>query len=88
MSEWELPKADAMSDAADTRWTTHLACLSAELLRALRLELLRLADREDDRAANEASRVPYWMACPASVSGHRAAASIMRENAESLDVVA
>ena len=81
MSEWELPEADI-------RLTKHLACLSAELLRALRVELLRLADREDDRAANEASRVPYWTACPPSVSGHRAAASILRENAASLDAVA
>jgi hypothetical protein len=77
-----------MSDQTDIRLTKHLACLSAELLRTLRVELLLLAAREDDRAATEASRVPYWTACPPSVSGHRAAATILRESAASLDVVA
>lgn len=68
--------------------TNHLASLTVETLRALRVELLRLADREDDRAAAEASKVLYWAACPPSVSGHRAAASILRENAACLDDVA
>jgi len=81
-------KADAVPDQADIRLMKHLGSLSAEVLSALRVELLRLAAREDDRAATEASRVPYWEACPPSVSGHRAAATILREDAASLDIVA
>ena len=72
-------RGDAMSDHTD---------VSADVLGALRVELLRLADREDDRAAAEASKVPYWTTCPPSVSGHRAAATILRQDAASLGDVA
>jgi hypothetical protein len=51
---------------------------------ALRRELLRLARAEDDRASAEAAKVPYWAACPPSVQGHRAAAAILRADADSL----
>ncbi len=52
---------------------------------ALQRELHRLARVEDDRAANDAARVPYWSPCPPSVQGHRAAAAILRAEAELLD---
>jgi hypothetical protein len=51
---------------------------------ALRRELLRLALVEQDRAATEAARVPYWTTSPPSVQGHRSAASILRAHADSL----
>jgi hypothetical protein len=51
---------------------------------ALRRELLRLARAEEDRAATEAARVPYWSTCPPSVQGHRAAAAILRADADTL----
>jgi len=51
---------------------------------ALRRELLRLARTEEDRAAAEAAEVPYWSTCPPSVLGHRAAAVILRADADSL----
>ena len=52
---------------------------------ALQRELHRLARVEDDRAANDAARVPYWSPCPPSVQGHRAAAAILRAEADLLD---
>lgn len=76
------------SDKVDGTFTRHLTCLSAELLRVLRAELLRLADHEDDRAATEAATVPYWAPCSPSVIGHRTAATVLRENAVTLDLVA
>ncbi|KRC56980.1 MULTISPECIES: hypothetical protein [unclassified Nocardioides] len=51
---------------------------------ALGNELLRLAAAEDALAAEEASRVAYWEPCPGSVAGHRAAARVLRDNAERL----
>lgn len=57
--------------------------ISAALLAAaLRRELLRLARAEDDRAAEEAAKVPYWAGYPPSVQGHRAAAAILRADAD------
>jgi hypothetical protein len=50
----------------------------------LRHELLTLARRHESLAASEAARVPYWEPCPASVAGHRAAAILLREDAEQL----
>ncbi|MCW2780343.1 MAG: hypothetical protein JWR35_792 [Marmoricola sp.] len=55
----------------------------AVLAAALRRELLRLARAEEDRAAAEAAKVPYWATCPPSVQGHRAAAGILRATADS-----
>jgi hypothetical protein len=51
---------------------------------ALRRELLRLAAFEEDLAATEAAKVPYWSPCPATVAGHRAAARALREDADRL----
>ena len=56
--------------------------VSAPIASALRRELLRLARAEDDQAAAEAAKVPYWAACPPSVLGHRAAAAALRADAE------
>ncbi len=55
-----------------------------DLTTALRWELLRLAALEETYAATEAALVPYWVPCPASVYGHRAAADALRENADRL----
>lgn len=52
------------------------------LAAALRRELLRLARAEEERAATEAAKVPYWEGYPASVVGHRAAAAILRADAD------
>jgi hypothetical protein len=49
---------------------------------ALRRALLRLAREEQDRAATEAAAVPYWSVGPASIQGHRAAAAILRAEAD------
>jgi hypothetical protein len=51
---------------------------------ALRRELLRLAREEEDRAATEAALVPYWSVGPPSIQGHRAAAAILRAQADKL----
>jgi hypothetical protein len=51
------------------------------VIAALCEELLRLAHQEDELAADEAARVPYWAPTPASVTGHRAAATALREQA-------
>lgn len=48
----------------------------------MRKELLRLAKAEEDLAAAEAARVPYWSACPVSVIARRAAAQTLREDAD------
>lgn len=48
----------------------------------IRRELFRLAAEEDRMAADEASSVPYWAPCPASVLGHRAAARALRLDAD------
>jgi hypothetical protein len=58
--------------------------LPREVLSILRGELLRLAKREDDLAADEAAAVPYWSPYPASVDGHRAAAAALRREADQL----
>jgi hypothetical protein len=48
----------------------------------LRQELLRLASFEENLAAAEAAKVPYWSPCPSTVAGHRAAARALREDAD------
>ncbi len=58
---------------------------SPDLLAALCRELFALAKHEDDVAAQEASRLPYWEPCPSSVVGHRAAATALRAEAERLE---
>jgi hypothetical protein len=48
----------------------------------LRQILLDLAHREDARALSEAAAVPYWEPHPTSVGGHRAAADVLRTEAD------
>jgi hypothetical protein len=50
---------------------------------ALRRELLRLAHVEENLAADEAAKVPYWAPYPPTVLGHRAAAAALRADADS-----
>lgn len=50
----------------------------------LRQALLELAHLEDERAADEAAALPYWVPCPSSVHGHRAAAEALRRRADQL----
>ena len=49
---------------------------------ALRRELLRLARAEEDRAATEAAKVPYWASCPPTIQARRTAAAILRADAD------
>ena len=58
---------------------------SVDLITALCRELVALAKHEDDVAAAEASRIPYWDPCPPSVDGHRAAARVLRAEVERLE---
>jgi hypothetical protein len=55
---------------------------AAAVDRALRAELLRLADLEDAAANEQAARVPYWSPTPSAVVGRRAAARILRLDAD------
>lgn len=59
---------------------------SLDLITALCRELFALAKHEDDVAAEEASRLPYWVPCPPSVVGHREAARALRAEALRLEV--
>jgi hypothetical protein len=47
-------------------------------------ELRELARLEEDLAAAEAACVPYWVSCPPSVYARRAAADVLRRQAESI----
>jgi hypothetical protein len=58
----------------------------ADVRRLVRMQLLKLADEEDERASDEAAQVPYWAPIPHSVSGHRAAATALRRAADDLVV--
>ena len=51
----------------------------------LRSELLRLARAEETAAADIAATVRYWETYPATVSGHRACAVVLRGAADALD---
>jgi hypothetical protein len=53
----------------------------------LRRMLFRLASEQDTLAATEAALVPYWKACPPSVTAIRLAARALRAAAESLPTV-
>jgi hypothetical protein len=59
-----------------------------DLLAALCQELNALARREEDAAASEASRTPYWVACPPSVVAHRVAARLLRADADRFESAA
>jgi hypothetical protein len=56
-----------------------------ELVAALCRELYLLASREEQAAADEACRVPYWQACPPSVNVHWTAAQLLRADANRLE---
>lgn len=58
-----------------------------EVVAAVCRELYFLAADEDDQAATEAARAPYWATCPASVVGHREAARLLRSDASRLETV-
>ncbi|WP_156388746.1 MULTISPECIES: hypothetical protein [unclassified Nocardioides] len=51
------------------------------LLDRLRRELLRLAKAEEEIALSESANVHYWEPSPLSAIAHRAAATLLRENA-------
>ena len=55
---------------------------STVVAKALRRELLRLARAEEDRAAAEAAKVPYWAPCPPTIQARRTAAAILRADAD------
>lgn len=57
-----------------------------ELLTLICRELVRLAQQEENAAADEAARVPYWQPTPASVLGHRAAAAALRADLARLEI--
>jgi len=65
--------------------TTNEEPRHADLVTALCQALHMLAKREEEAAANEASRTPYWVACPPSVEAHRTAARLLRADAERLE---
>ncbi len=52
---------------------------------ALCRQLYALARREDEAAAHESARTPYWAACPPSVEAHRTAARLLRADADRLE---
>jgi hypothetical protein len=60
------------------------APVSDQLHRALRKELLRLAQQEEELAAQEAQHVHYWESMPVTVAIHRQCAAALRAAAEDL----
>ena len=58
--------------------------LTEPLHEALRRELSRLAQHEEDVAASEAAHVHYWETMPVTVSIHRQCAAALRAAAEDL----
>jgi hypothetical protein len=58
--------------------------VSVDIVTALRRALLRLAKAEEDRAADQAAKVPYWSPCPVTVEAHRFAAEVLRAEADTL----
>ena len=56
----------------------------AALASQVRKVLLRLARLENEQAADEAAHIPYWEPCPPSVSGRRAAARALLQEADAL----
>jgi len=49
---------------------------------AVREQMLRLAKHEDDLAADELARVPYWKPAPPTALAHREAARVLRQHAD------
>ncbi|HET6986093.1 MAG TPA: hypothetical protein VFI00_05730 [Kribbella sp.] len=67
-----------MSITSERHWTP-------DVVTALCQQLYALARREEEAAAHEASRTPYWSALPASVEAHRTAARLLRADADRLE---
>ena len=63
---------------------TFTAHVPEQLHDALRQELLRLAQHEEDMAAIEAARVHYWETMPVTVAIHRNCAAALRAAADEL----
>lgn len=59
--------------------TINIDTMTAMLLRS---RLLELARHQDELAAEEAMATPYWNPQPTSVHAHRAAASVLRAEAD------
>lgn len=57
-----------------------------ELNRRLRSALLAIARAEEEEAAREAAGLPYWSPSPQSVTARRAAAAVLRAEAEALTI--
>ena len=68
----------------ETPMSIPTADVSGQLHRALRKELLRLAQHEEDIAAREAQRVHYWESMPVTVAVHRQCAAALRAAADEL----
>lgn len=56
-----------------------------DLVAALCHELYVLAKRQEDAAADAASRTPYWAAYPPTVEAHRTSARLLRADADRLE---
>lgn len=56
-----------------------------DMLAQLCRQLHDLAKAEENAASHEAARVPYWAACPPSVTAHREAARSLRATAHSVE---
>ena len=76
--------ARARATMTATLTSTLTGGLEADVASLLRHELLRLAVEQERIADAEAAQVPYWAPSPASVEGHRAAASALRADADRL----
>lgn len=63
---------------------TAITNIDSEAAALLRTQLLALARRQDDMAAEEAAATPYWKPQPTSVHGHRSAADALRAEADLL----
>ncbi|NPC42957.1 hypothetical protein [Nocardioides sp. zg-1230] len=73
-----------MSTQPATQPATQHATQTHLLHDALRQELLRLAQHEDDAASREAARVHYWEPTPVTVVVHRQCAAALRDAADEL----
>ena len=79
-----FPAGPELTESGKTMTRNLSENVPAELAATVRLALLRLARHEDELAATEAAKVPYWEPHPPSVLGHRTAAQALRDEADSL----
>ena len=52
---------------------------------SLQTQLINLATKHEELAAEQAARTPYWVPQPPSVQAHRMAAAALRSDAAFLD---